>query len=598
MLERLARWSGGNPASLAEIVRALKRAGVVRRRPGGGSFFVATAELDALPPSPTWQWLAVRRLAALPPELAACLRLLAVLGAAFSGEEVEGVQAAIEAAGGASTSADAGAGLRALADEGLLTRAEGERYAFANALVHDAVYELVEPAQRLEVHRAALAHFRSQVARDATADALDRLARHAIAAGARDEAADAHLRLGDMAAAKHRHVEADQHYTAALAAAEDGDARRRARALGWRGRSRVYIDRARDAVNDLAEARALAAKAGETALVAELLLEEATALDWLQEIERGAACVAEARPLVEESGSPVLAARLGVAEGRAAWRQGRLEESIVLLERGVAAAAQAGDYPSRVIGLVCLSWQLSSAGRLDEAEARFEEVVALTEAAGDLVHLCVAYINRRQLWVARHEPNRAIDDLKRAIALTREIGNPMVERFGCYNVAELLYWGGRSDEALDLAVRGRLLDERFLDRPESWGPIVLARIHLDRGEYEQAQALVTWIDEHEPQDLSEDSGVAVPRLRLVGLIKLVLAEVTGRGETTRAWDETVTVARSSDEPNDLLEVLFWRARMALRRGALGEAAAARAEAGAHLAASTLWRPRFDSLFEV
>ncbi|MEZ4312568.1 MAG: AAA family ATPase [Polyangiaceae bacterium] len=113
LLDTLARWSGGIPASLVEIVQALKRAGLVRRRPGARGYQVATAALDALPSSPSWQWLATRRLAALPPELAACLRLGAVLGSAFSREELEAVQAALEQSGGAGTTVDAGAGLRA-----------------------------------------------------------------------------------------------------------------------------------------------------------------------------------------------------------------------------------------------------------------------------------------------------------------------------------------------------------------------------------------------------------------------------------------------------------------------------------------------------
>jgi tetratricopeptide (TPR) repeat protein len=604
VLERLGLWSGGNPASLVELVRALKRAGFVKRRASGQSYYVATADLDALPPSPAWQWLTARRLAAVPRELAACLRLGAVLGVSFSRDELERVVAAIDAARGASTPVDVGIGLGALAEEGLLTRSDGERYSFPNALLHDAVYEQLDPAQRVETHRAALAVWQARAAGgEPTAEVLERVARHAGAAGARDAAAEACLQLGDLAASAHRHVEADQRYTAALGASREDDARRRARALGGRGRSRVHIDRTREAVEDLVAARALAVSVGDDHLVAELLLEEATVLDWTTERGLSAERAEEARPLVAALGDPVLAARLQIADGRTAWRRGELLASIEILERGVAAARAVNDYGSLMIGLLCLAFQLAVAGRTDDSEPRFTEVMALTSSAGDRLHLCVAYLNRTQLWLTRMDQTRAADDLQRASTLARELGNPTVERQCCYNVAELAYLCGSLDEARVLALRGRMLDDRFSDRPDSQA-LILARIHLELGETLEAQRLVDWIERVRPTELFDAREHWPSRSLSLGIVKLVLAELGTPGpepaNATARWAALVEEVRrhlggGGLDFCDLLEVLCWRARMAGRGGRSDEARDAIALAEAHLERAPKWGPRFEAL---
>jgi hypothetical protein len=48
VLERLATWSGGNPFCLNEIVRALKRLGIVKKRDRGSSHYVASADVEVL----------------------------------------------------------------------------------------------------------------------------------------------------------------------------------------------------------------------------------------------------------------------------------------------------------------------------------------------------------------------------------------------------------------------------------------------------------------------------------------------------------------------------------------------------------------------
>ncbi|MGK3999715.1 protein kinase domain-containing protein [Sorangium sp. So ce1024] len=593
-LRQLARWSGYNPSCLTELVRALKRAGAVQRRPTG-AFYVATAALDQLPPLPVWQWLAARRLDALSPELAACVRLCSALGPDFTREEVEEIQDAIEQAGGASTPMDAGVGLGALCGLGLLVRGERGIHAFESATFRDAVYDALAPAQRQAIHAHAFAWWRARV--DPSAPdlrGLAHLARHAAACGERAPAAAAHLALGDRAAALHDNVEADQRYTAALALLDEGDARRRARALAGRGKARYCLHRIPEALADLALARELARELGDGRLTAELLFEEATALDHATDYAASAGRAEEARAIVEGLGDRRLESRLLMALGRSCWRQQRVAEAIELLDRASAGAAAEGDQETRVIALLLLSMALVIAGRLGEAEARFCEVIALCRERKDRLHLCSAYANRAYLWAALSAPERGLQDLSRAVELAREIGNPGPEHVATHNLAELLHWCGREDEALALARRSRVLDERFGERAAPDDALLIARIQAARGELREAARLVAWVADRCGADASAPAPYALFRM-----LKLVLAAeglwVPSGEDQEDGWDALTAFAERSLPVEELLEVLYFHVRTAASAGRHREASAALARARAALGRCRMWQPRFEAV---
>lgn len=625
-LARLHAWAAGNPACLAEIAGALKEAGLVRRRGASGAHYLETSEIRALPASPAWQWLAARALDAMPPELAALARLCAVLGAGLSREEVEAVQEALDRAGAPSTPIDAGVGLRALRERGVLAPIGGERLSFRSAVLEEAVLAMLDAAHRDRIRRAALALWRARVegaGGEADTFALERLARHAAAAGEREEAARVRLSLGDRERARHRLVAADAHYTAALeqlgegggegpgAAAARGAAperpggesaeaaraqlagggeeqdteraRQRARALAGRGKVRYRLYRTVDSLADFAAARALAEAAGDGALVADALLEEATALDWESDFAASTARVEAARPLVERLGDAALALRLRVAEGRSAWRHGRVDEAVELLGRGASEAEAAGDYEARVVALSLLSCALVVAGRLDEAEARCDEVIALAGEARDGVHLSVAYTNRFFLWSQRKDLVRAAADMRRAMELAREAGNPWPERAATINLAELLFWCGRDDESLALAERGRALEERFSSRPVHEGTLVLARVRAARGDRAEAAALAAWVEESCPPDASASAHSLLTGVRLL---------VTGA--PPEAWDALMAEAGAL-VPVERLELLYHRARAAAEAGRREELSRVRAEAESLFDESPDFRRRFAEL---
>ena len=121
---RLVARTQAVPLLLVELVRGLKRAGVVRRNPRGESWFLATDELDQLPGLPLIEWLAQTELDQLSPSLRAHARLVALLGGDATGAEIDGVLRLLDQSGAAiDLPLDARVGMRRLLAAGQIGRA-------------------------------------------------------------------------------------------------------------------------------------------------------------------------------------------------------------------------------------------------------------------------------------------------------------------------------------------------------------------------------------------------------------------------------------------------------------------------------------------
>jgi tetratricopeptide (TPR) repeat protein len=587
-LRRLADFAGGNPACLVDLVRSLARARAVRQRRNGRGYDVAMEVLASLPPSPTRQWLAVRRLAELPATLAALARICAVLGPAFTEEELAVVLEGLDRAGGAGSPLDAGVGLTALAAAEIVAPAARDRWSFPSAVLQEAIEALVDPAHRAEIHRQALSYWR---ARGSSAGRALAVARHAAGCGGRAEAAWALLHLGKEALSRHRYVEADLRYSSALSLLGAEDSPLRACALADRGRARYRIHRVREAREDFAAALSLAEESGDAFRKAEILLEDATALDWDRQFDTSAWRVEEARSIVKALGDPRLALRLEVAEGRTLHRRKETQASIARLERASADALSLADHESLVIAWLLLSFQLASIGRLEEAERKFSEVIALADATGDLPHLGAAYSNRVALWTARGLPDRAIQDLHHVVALAREIGNPWLEHAAAYNVALMLYGSDAQTEALALARRACLLADRAVETPIPGAPLLLSEILLMLEQYEEAARIAEAMGASALRLDPED----IPCQKMVELVLSDLgALVTAPAEG--GWEQAMRLAEENGfSIEGELKLLYWRARMARRGGRLEEARSALATARRRRAGCAMWRSRFEAL---
>lgn len=587
ILKRLAQWTAGNPQSLDQLVRTLKRQGVVRQRSDGASWYVATAELEQLPASPVGQWLGQRQLDALPMEQAACVRVCAVLGQEFSRDELAWVQSAAERDRTATTTLDTDVGLDSLAQAGIIAPVRDDLWAFTKASFQDAIYKLVSGRDRESIHRQALAYWQAQAENNDVERVWASMARHAGFCGARSIAADANLKLGNRALHAYRHVDADVFFTAALSFITETDHERMAHALGRRGSVRYRTQRIQDSLNDLRRAQAHARQVADQELLPDLILEEATALDWAASFVESARRVVEARQLVSKPCSPRLEARFLMSQGRSAYRAMRSEEAIEMLKRAFTIASRADDVETCTISLSLLATLLAFTGRFEASEARFVEVMKLCEHTGDRFHLCVAYVNRSLLWTDMALFSRVREDLEHAIQLSREIGQPIIERAAAHNLAEYLFRSASWEEALTLARNSHGL-RRFLDERVAVDSLLIAKILLCLKRPEEAREMVD-----EARYLANSGEPTQSDEVRIRTLDLALNDL--RHERRDAWERLLMDSREQQSLAYHLEVIFLRAQSAYRARRFELVRQMDAEARKHIPDCPIWEQAFDGL---
>ena len=586
LLDRLAVWSGRNPYYLTALVEALRHEGLVRKRSRGTGCYVATAVLDRLPASPVGQWLAARELDAMAPDLASCVRTCAVLGPDFFADELAALLEAADHAGTATTPLDGSVAARELEGNGILAALDGERYVFTSVPLQDAVYRMLDRDDAAALHAHVAEFWRQAGARSAgSGERLRRLARHAAACGLWRVAADANLALAEAARAANRYVEADQYYTAAIELLPGDVDPSRLRALAGRGKIRYRMHRNRESLEDLDAARRLADTLEDLSTSADLLLEQATVADWTQDFDLAAARVSQARELLSRVHDASVDIRCRVAEGRVAWRKGRADDAIACLNTAWRDAASAGDADSAAIALLVLAPALVTVGRIDEAEERFEDLIAWCARGDDQLHLCAAYANRMLLWSARRQPARAIEDLRRAHDIAREIGHPIPERAAAHNLAEMLMWAGDDGEAEVLARQAYRLQQRFGDRVVADDALLTARVCAARGDWAAAEPLLDEVARTiETHDCGPDAALLYRAVRL--------AE---RGTTGDAWQSVLQEAHAILSQDQIVELWWWHARAALRAGSHDDANAAVASMSDAAQQWPIWDSRLRDL---
>ncbi|MGN6105089.1 MAG: protein kinase domain-containing protein, partial [Kofleriaceae bacterium] len=469
-LRQIAAIAHGNPMHLTTLAREIHDRGAIRTRPNG-EHFLDTSALDALPPIALGPWLAARELAELGVELVALARVCAVLGGDISAGELAAVVAAVERAGGATTTIDVEVGLAELASAGILVHT-GDHWAFRQGLLEEGVYATTHEDERRAVHLAALAHARARTGEPASAE---RIARHAEAVGERRLAAEAFARIGARAHAEHRALDADQAWQGALRNLDARD-EARGRALLGRARARYRQQRIRDALADLDEACAIARELADTALEIEALLERSTALDWGDDFEGSAAAAREARARLLDDPAPALDVEVELAEARSLWRAQQYAAATPRLRAVQRVAHHAGRRDTEILATLMLAMSLTDTQQLDAAEPEFAHLLAMCEAAGDRFHLGAGYANRSWLWSSRGEMARADADLQRVIQIAREIGQATLERIATYNRAESLLWAGALDAALPLARRSLSIQRGHGEGAAQWDLLLVARI--------------------------------------------------------------------------------------------------------------------------
>jgi tetratricopeptide (TPR) repeat protein len=254
---------------------------------------------------------------------------------------------------------------------------------------------------------------------------------------------------------------------------------------------RYRVGRNHDALLDFAEVRA---QTNPEAFVehAQILLDEATALDWMGDYVASRDKVLAAKALTEGRTTPALSASLLLAIGRSSCRFSCSDEAIAALELAAAEAAALGEegYETQVVALLLLGGLAQGIGNLSNAESVLDDAIALCERHGDALHLGSSMNTRGALRAFQGDSVRMVADFERVISLGRELGQYYLEFSGHYNLGEFLYWMDRIDDATAQVARARSMTERWAAggwRPETI--LLEARIALYRGDVAQARTL-------------------------------------------------------------------------------------------------------------
>ncbi len=564
--------TGGLPRDLVDVVRALHAAGAIRERARGGDFVLDTGAIDAgVPPG---EWSRRRELATLDPALRLHAAALALLLPGFSEREAEGVLAGVRAAGDAAFELDAGVVLHRLRARGLVERDDRSgAYRLAGAPLRAALAASLAAEVAHRVHAAAARHHAEDAAAADVPDRRARLALHAAASGDAPRAVAISLELADESRDAHDYLGAELLYSRALELLGAGDELelrlRRGRAL-----MRYRLGRYEDSLADSARARDLAGPGGE-ALVAELLLDEATTLDWMGELGRSAERRDEARRLLGDAPAPRLAARALVAEGRGVWRRsGDLPAAVERLEQALAISEPFADevYEDRIAAMVMLVFLLPAVGRVGDAEAIAARAIELCERRGDLQHLMAVLANRQVSSTRRGLTERAIADLERADAIGRTLGVPVHRYRSQLSLADLRRRAGDHAGARRHAELAREMElGGSAAGAQQTAAVMLAQIALAQGDLDAARRALDGIDR---------ARLFLEEPILVRGIELAAGDAGGA-----AWEALLADAER-DAPAYLHDVLDQRALAALHRGR-------RLEARAHLEAALVAARRHD-----
>ena len=573
-LARLYDRTQGVPRLLVELVRGLKRDGIVRRMERGTSYYLATEELEKLPDLPIVQWAASREVEALAPNLAAHARLASVLGSKFNSDDVERVLRLLERDSAAGdTDLDAAIGVQRLVEAGLLVRHRTGQIDFRHSLLRDTVYQSVPDAQRTRIHHAAFEMYENAIEMPAR-ERLPRLAYHAARGGFPDRAASLYLNLAERAQQAHAYLDAELLYDSALSnlpnepdAAGATDERVN-QAIKGRALMRFRVGRWDDALRDFEAAREHAHKKQAVETEVDILLDQAEVLDWMGDMGRSASTVDEAARLAGGVQADWLAARLTMARGRVHHRRGQAQESIEVLKQAAEQAERMGEdgYETFVIALALAGPDCVSLGRIEEAEEMMTRVVAACEQHGDYHHLAAALNNRIFIWLSRTQMDKAIQDLERVLEISREIGFPQIELHTQNNLAECLFFKGEFDSALKHTLRAVEIGER-IGSGITWVAMTYTlrgRIQIYRRNVAEARAIVEKLRGLLASAKVNDPNAVINRGDdiLLRMVELSL-EPTEDYRWARLLDEAKRVPLQAYE---IVELLEGRARNAEQRG--------------------------------
>ncbi len=575
VIDTLLSKTRGNPLLISEIIRGIRRHGLIRRHDRSDAWFLAADEIDNMPELSSLSWLATRRIRELPDSLLAHAQLLAILDDAFTTTEVEGILDEIETEGiGHLFLLDAEVGNQQLCESALLTATSDGAFEFQHAMMREHLAAMLDEDTRIRLHRAAYRYYYAAE----SASRLRRLsilAYHAAHSHLACVAVSLYIQLGDLTLERHDYVDAGRWYTHALnniantdhtrhmdSDSEEG-LRARMRALHGRGLAHYRLSRFDDTLADLHASKVLATRLADAETLTKVLLDEATALDWMYDFNASSQCVEESQE-VAPTDNPLINARILLGLGRNHYRDKEYHRAVEALEEAAKQAAALGNpgYETHVIALLILGHIYANEGQVARADKTFADCITLCRKHGDSLHLASAFNNRSDMWMASKQAQKAEEDLMAANHIARIIGQMTTELVVARNLTLLYYYIGDTAAARQPVKRALALEPLTADPPHT--PLFDARLSVLDGDMSHARTALENVDRAEDRARAneEESGLLDPGSRvLYQMIDLAI-----RQAPAEKWQRLRQSGIELLEPVDRIDFLDVMALSMYRRG--------------------------------
>jgi DNA-binding CsgD family transcriptional regulator/tetratricopeptide (TPR) repeat protein len=413
----------------------------------------------------------------------------------------------------------------------LVASAEGA-YAYRHALLREVVHDDLLPGERTRFHSVLARALEDRIAGgDTGAHITAQAAHHWLAAGDQAAALTAAVRAG--------------------AAAERVDAYAEAHSL---------LERALGLWDQVDDPEALAGTSRR-----ELLMRAAKAADLGHETGRMEALVRSALELVDPETEPKQAASMLTHLHRAQWELNRQDESIETLDRALALLepCEASGERAELLARKSRARMLQSRNR--EAIEAGREALEVARSVGDRGAEILALNSIGVALAAAHQEDEGIAALREALAIVRREG--LVEHMGrsAVNLADVLHFMGRSEEALEVGREG-LREVLAGGRSGTWVALLVAEIEFDLGDWGAAADAM-------PKERRRYWGSTLLNYRVRRI-----EQALGRGDDLDAvrtdLDVAERVAVDSTEPQFLAPIAEYRAELERRRGDVAAARAA------------------------
>jgi tetratricopeptide (TPR) repeat protein/transcriptional regulator with XRE-family HTH domain len=578
--QRIYARSDGNAFFIRQLTRALQEQGDLTFATGRWDL---SAQDTAISAPESIRSVIGRRLGRLTAHTQEVLREASVLGQVFAFDELQGISQRGEQ--------EVEEALEEAAGRGIVREGQRDQYHFNHALTLETLAADLSARRKRRLHRAAGAVIESQPDHERRAAEL---AYHFLAADESERALPYALLAGDQAEAVYAHAEAEKHYRAALAAAQDvGDASHKALALEKLGAVVHLLGRSDEAPDLLDRAlrsyQALQDQEGELRALAAWLLAQAefgrAKLD--EAVARTHAVLVRVDLSDVSTLAPTLVSAAAGVYTNLAWiysTSGRHADTLGPASRAVELARAAGDEKLLALALFRL---IGNPGFDGDVMASFHDLLALAERTGQTAMVVTAHNNIGGMLIEAGEFALARPHIEQAVAMAERRQDPRHLAWQLHNFTWFLFDSGDWPRARETYARAEAIMREVDRHGANWQSVAMSivpgRFALVEGREEEGRRLLEQ---------------AIERIKKVGTHFVLpfpvgaLAEadlLAGRTESAQLRLTSFLPDPAHAEDNDvtLLPLLAWaegalgqleQAEARLKRFLAGEASLVRVDA--------------------